>query len=77
MADSSRSRKVQIILNDSINQRLNQAARQGGVTKSAFVRVALEREFALEGRLEDQIASGDHSSKKELEDNRLQLRLFD
>ncbi len=47
----AKSRKVQITLNDSLNHRLARAADRSGVTKSAFVRVALEREFALEQQL--------------------------
>ena len=46
-----KSRKIQIHLSDSLNHRLSNAAKESGVTKSAFVRVALEREFALEQQL--------------------------
>ncbi len=48
---SMKSRKIQIHITDSLNHRLSNAARESGVTKSAFVRVALEREFALEEKL--------------------------
>jgi len=46
-----KSRKIQIHLSDFLNHRLSNAAKESGVTKSAFVRVALEREFALEEKL--------------------------
>ena len=49
--NSFRSRKIQIQISDSLNHRLSNAAKESGVTKSAFVRVALEREFALEEQL--------------------------
>ncbi|MCJ7733076.1 MAG: ribbon-helix-helix domain-containing protein [Anaerolineales bacterium] len=46
-----KSRRIQILLNDSLDSRLSKAAEQYGITKSAFVRVALEREFALDQQL--------------------------
>jgi len=46
-----KSRRIQILLNDSLDSKLSQAAKEYGVTKSAFVRVALERELALDQQL--------------------------
>jgi predicted transcriptional regulator len=45
------TRVVQITLTDAQNSQLNQVARRYGVTKSAIIRVALQREFALEEQL--------------------------
>jgi len=47
-----KSKRINIILNESVNQQLSQAAKSSGITKSAFVRVALEREFARDKQLE-------------------------
>jgi len=79
MAISSikRSRKVQIILNDSLNHQLNQAARRSGITKSAFVRVALEREFAYDQRLELECSRSTSSPEKTTRADRHQSRLFE
>ena len=63
-SSSKRTRKVQIILNDSLNHKLNQAARRSGVTKSAFVQVALERELAADARLEQEYSRRPFSSEK-------------
>jgi hypothetical protein len=71
-----RSQKVQIILNDSLNQKLNLAARRSGVTKSAFVQVALKRELALDRQLDRQLASNARPQKQEERENKYQLELF-
>ena len=47
----ARSRRIRVHLSDSQDQKLSLAAKRSGVTKSAFVRVALEREFAYEQQL--------------------------
>jgi len=48
---AANTRKVRISLTDAQDSRLNQVAKRYGVTKSAIIRVALEREFALEEQL--------------------------
>ena len=70
-----RNRKVQVILSDSQNSRLKQAARRSGVTKSAFVRVALERELALEDHL-DLVCDRNLRVRQEKQSPRDQPRLF-
>ena len=50
--EMTRSRKIQIQISPALNDQLNRAAKRSGVTKSAFVRVALEREFALDQMLD-------------------------
>jgi len=53
VSESSRkSKRINILINESLNKQLSQAAKCSGVTKSAFVRVALEREFARDKQLE-------------------------
>jgi len=42
---TSRSRQIKIQISASLNGQLSLAARRSGITKSAFIRVALEREF--------------------------------
>ena len=49
---SRKSQRINIIINESLNQQLSRAAKSSGITKSAFVRVALEREFARDKQLE-------------------------
>ncbi len=73
---SGRSRKIQIHLSDSLNHRLSRAAKDSGVTKSAFVRVALEREFALDQKLALECANQSAPRVKELRCDKNQLRLF-
>lgn len=73
---SNRSRKIQIQISDSLNHRLSTAAKESGVTKSAFVRVALEREFALEESLARECANKRPVRKLEQQGNKHQLRLF-
>lgn len=70
-----KSRKIQIYLSDSLNHRLSNAAKESGVTKSAFVRVALEREFALEEKLAQYCANQPGARKLEDRGDRNQLRL--
>ena len=71
-----KSRKVQIHLSDCLNHRLSNAAKESGVTKSAFVRVALEREFALEEKLALECDDKPAARKLEERGNRNQLRLL-
>jgi len=53
VSESSRkSKRINILINESLNKQLSRAAKCSGVTKSAFVRVALEREFARDKQLE-------------------------
>jgi predicted DNA-binding protein len=73
---SIKSRKIQIHITDSLNHRLSNAARESGVTKSAFVRVALEREFALEERLAVECANKPARRKIADRGNKNQLSLF-
>jgi len=74
--NSFRSRKIQIHISDSLNHRLSNAAKESGVTKSAFVRVALEREFALEEQLALECANKPAPRKLEDRRDKNQLRLF-
>lgn len=71
-----KSRKIQIHISDSLNHRLSHAAKESGVTKSAFVRVALEREFALEEKLAIECAHKPASRKLVERGDKNQLRLF-
>ena len=71
-----KSRKIQIHLSDSLNHRLSNAAKESGVTKSAFVRVALEREFALDEQLALECANKPAARKVEDRGDRNQLRLL-
>ena len=70
-----KSRKIQIHLSDALNHRLSNAAKESGVTKSAIVRVALEREFALEEKLAQKFANKPAARKLEERGERSQLRL--
>jgi len=72
--NSNRSRKIQIHLSDSLDHRLANAARESGVTKSAFVRVALEREFALEEKLALECANQPAARKSEIKGAKTRLR---
>jgi len=58
------TRKVRISLTDAQDSRLNQVARRYGVTKSAIIRVALEREFALEEQLGGEISASRPAKEK-------------
>ena len=74
--NSFRSRKIQIHISDSLNHRLSNAAKESGVTKSAFVRVALEREFALEEKLARECANKPAAKKLVMRRDKNQPRLF-
>jgi predicted transcriptional regulator len=58
------TRKVQVTLTDAQNSQLDRVARRYGVTKSAIIRVALQREFALEDQLTREYADLAHSEKQ-------------
>ena len=75
-SERGKSRKVLIQLSDSLSRRLDQAARESGVTKSAFIRVDLERELTLDQQLAREIQSKTHPRKQEERGDRQQLRLF-
>jgi len=47
-----KTKRINILLNDALNRQLRLAAKQSGITTSAFVRVALEREFARDKALD-------------------------
>ena len=51
-----RSRRVQIQISPALHRKLDRAARESGVSKSALVRVALEREFSHQEQLDREIA---------------------
>ena len=70
-----RNRKIQILLSDSQNDRLSRAAKRSGVTKSAFVRVALERELKLDDQIDLEIKRKPAPPKEERVDKR-QPHLF-
>jgi predicted transcriptional regulator len=46
-----KSAQVRIQLSQKLNRQLDRAARKSGVSKSAYMRVALERELSLEKQL--------------------------
>ena len=56
-----KSRRVQIQISPDLHRKLDRAARESGVSKAAFVRVALEREFIQQEKLDLEIAS--HQAK--------------
>lgn len=47
-----KNKKINILINESLNSQLSQAAKRSGVSKSAFVKVALERELNRDKKLE-------------------------
>ena len=47
-----KTKKINILINESLNSQLSQAAKRSGVSKSAFVKVALERELNRDKKLE-------------------------
>ena len=59
------SRRVQIQISPALHRKLDRAARDSGVSKSAWVRVALEREFAHQEQLEREIARQIKTSEAE------------
>ncbi len=71
-----KSRKIQIHISEYLDHQLSTAAKESGVTKSAFVRVALEREFALDERLALECANKPGPRIKEDRQNENQLCLF-
>ena len=71
-----KSRRIQIHISDTLDHRLSSAAKESGVTKSAFVRVALEREFALEEKLAQECSHKPAAMKIEDKGDKDQLRLF-
>jgi len=54
MASSTykKTKRINILLNEALNRQLKLSAKQSGITTSAFVRVALEREFARDKALD-------------------------
>ena len=72
-----KSRKIQIMISDSLNNPLSRASDRSGVTKSAFVRVALEREFALDQQLNAECALADKAQALEPKQDIPQPLLFD
>ena len=61
-----KSRRVQIRISAALHQKLARAARDSGISKSAYLRVALEREFAHEERLEREIARHRSSGNRKI-----------
>lgn len=59
MDKRKKSRRINIVIRPSLNDQLSQAARRSGVTKSAFIQVALERELTRDKQLETEIAAGE------------------
>ncbi len=51
-----KSHRVRIQISPELHRKLDQAARKSGVSKSAYIRVALEREFSQQEQLERDIA---------------------
>ncbi len=43
-----KSQRINILINESLNKQLSRAAKCSGVTKSAFIRVALDKQLELE-----------------------------
>ncbi|MFN2281352.1 MAG: ribbon-helix-helix protein, CopG family [Anaerolineales bacterium] len=60
----AKAQAVQISLTDAQNSQLDRMAKRYGVTKSAIIRVALQREFALEDQLTREYADLAHSEKQ-------------
>jgi hypothetical protein len=50
--EPGKTQRINILINESLNNQLSKEAKKSGVTKSAYIRVALEREFAREKQLE-------------------------
>ena len=72
-----RSRKIQIQINESLNQQLSRAAERSGITKSAFVRVALEREFKYDQQLARECARSLADPAPSRRSDQNQPRLFE
>jgi hypothetical protein len=71
-----KSRKIQIQISDTLDHQLTRAAKSYGITKSAFVRVALERDLAFERKLARECARNLDLPENELGVNKNQLGLF-
>jgi hypothetical protein len=56
MKTKDRNQRINVLISETLNDQLSQAAQKSGVTKSAFIRVALEREFARDRKLDKEIA---------------------
>ena len=54
-----KNKKINILINESLNSQLSQAAKKSGVSKSAFVKVALERELNRDEKLELELKTGE------------------
>jgi len=74
--NTGKSKKIQIHISDTLNHRLSSAAKEYGVTKSAFVRVALEREFALDEKLAQECSHKPAAKKIEERKDKNQLHLL-
>jgi len=72
-----KTRKIQIMISDSLNNQLSRASDRSGVTKSAFVRVALEREFAFDQQLDAECARADKAQAQQPIKGIPQPRLFE
>ena len=59
MDKGNKGQRINILISQALNHQLSQAAKRSGVTKSAFIRVALEREFDRDKKLENEIAARD------------------
>jgi predicted HicB family RNase H-like nuclease len=51
-----KSRRVQVQISAAMHRKLARAAKDSGISKSAYLRVALEREFTHQEKLEREIA---------------------
>ena len=51
-----KSRRVQTQISPALHRKLALAARESGISKSAFLRVALERELSQQEKLDREIA---------------------
>lgn len=74
---SRKSKRINIIINESLNRQLSRAAESSGITKSAFVRVALEREFARDKQLELECVAHDLASLYEASQDLTAFSAFD
>ena len=52
-----KSRRVQVQISPALHRKLARAAKDSGISKSAYLRVALEREFSNQEQLEREIAA--------------------
>jgi metal-responsive CopG/Arc/MetJ family transcriptional regulator len=77
MEDQDKSKRIQVQLSESLNDQLDQVANDSGVTKSAIVRVAVERELALDKELATGCSEIEFSYEPEAKGEFNQLQLFD